>query len=78
MRVSTDAVERWPAAEHSIVQPGSNCWRTAAVQRAAVLVDGEAFFGAFAEAAERAHHSILIAGWDFQHRGASPSRGARR
>lgn len=65
MRVSTNAVERWPAAEHSIVQPGSNCWRTAAAKRAAVLVDGEAFFNAFAEAAERAHHSILIAGWDF-------------
>ena len=65
MRVSTNAVERWPAAEHSIAQPGSNCWRKAAAQRAAVLVDGEAFFNAFTEAAQRAQHSILIAGWDF-------------
>jgi phosphatidylserine/phosphatidylglycerophosphate/cardiolipin synthase-like enzyme len=65
MRVSTNAVEQWPAADHRIVQPGSNCWRSAAAERAAVLVDGEAFFNAFAEAAERARHSILIAGWDF-------------
>ena len=44
---------------------GENCWRTAHAARVAVLVDGEAYFDAFAAAAEQAQRSILILAWDF-------------
>ena len=38
----------------SLFKPGRNCYRLARAQRAALLVDGEAYFRAFAEAALRA------------------------
>lgn len=49
----------------SLFVAGENCWRTAHAARVAVLVDGEAYFDAFAAAAERAERSILILAWDF-------------
>lgn len=52
----------------SIIQPGRNCWRTARAGRVAYLIDGEAYFSAFVEAARRARHSIVIAGWDMDSR----------
>jgi phospholipase D1/2 len=51
-----------------ILQEGRNCWRVARASRAAVLIDGAAYFAAFREAARRARHSILIAGWDVDSR----------
>lgn len=47
-----------------ILQPGNNCWRIDQAWRVAFLIDGCAYFDAFAEAAIRAQHSILIVGWD--------------
>jgi phospholipase D1/2 len=44
---------------------GRNCCALAHAKRVALLVDGEAYFNAFAQAAERARHSILVAAWDF-------------
>lgn len=59
-----------------IVRPGRNCWRIEPANRVAVLVDGEAYFSAFADAAERASHSIFIVGWDFHGRvRLRPERG---
>jgi phosphatidylserine/phosphatidylglycerophosphate/cardiolipin synthase-like enzyme len=52
----------------TLFQPGRNCYRTALAQRAALLVDGEEYFRAFAHAALRARHSIVIIGWDFHSR----------
>lgn len=49
----------------TLLRPGENCWRIEHAARAAVLVDGEAYFTAFALAAERARHSIIILAWDF-------------
>ncbi|MDX2166631.1 MAG: phospholipase D-like domain-containing protein [Deltaproteobacteria bacterium] len=62
-----------PAAIHlgavvgapSIARPGRNCWRVEPAERVAVLVDGAAYFSAFAAAARRARHHILLIGWDF-------------
>ena len=53
---------------HALFEPGRNCWRVETATRAAFLVDGEAYFRAFREAAIRAHHSIMILGWDFDTR----------
>lgn len=47
---------------------GKNCWRRTHADRAAFLVDGAAYFDAFARAALRARSSILIVGWDFNSR----------
>jgi phospholipase D1/2 len=49
----------------SLFKPARNCYRTARAQRASLLVDGEAYFRAFAQAALRATRSIVILGWDF-------------
>jgi phosphatidylserine/phosphatidylglycerophosphate/cardiolipin synthase-like enzyme/uncharacterized membrane protein YdjX (TVP38/TMEM64 family) len=48
-----------------IAVPGRNCWRQEQASRAAFLIDGEAYFDAFAAAAERAEHSIIVLAWDF-------------
>lgn len=47
---------------------GKNCWRRVRANRAAFLIDGEAYFDAFVRAALRAQRSILIVGWDFNSR----------
>ena len=49
----------------SLFQPGRNCCRLARAQRAALIIDGEAYFRAFAQAALRATRTIVILGWDF-------------
>ena len=49
----------------SLFKPGRNCCRLASARRATLLVDGEAYFRTFAEAALRATRTIVILGWDF-------------
>src|SRR5262245_25174605 len=55
-------------SEHSLFQPGRNCWRVAPATRAAFLIDGDVYFKAFVAAARNAQRSILILGWDFHSR----------
>jgi phosphatidylserine/phosphatidylglycerophosphate/cardiolipin synthase-like enzyme/uncharacterized membrane protein YdjX (TVP38/TMEM64 family) len=45
-----------------------NCWRVEHASRAGFLIDADAYFRAFVEAAGHARRSILIAGWDFHSR----------
>ena len=57
--------------------PGQNCLGIARAERAAVLVDGDAYFRAFVAACELAESHIVIVGWDLDfftplHRGTSP------
>jgi phosphatidylserine/phosphatidylglycerophosphate/cardiolipin synthase-like enzyme/uncharacterized membrane protein YdjX (TVP38/TMEM64 family) len=54
----------------SLLRPGENCWQSVHADRVALLVDGEEYFNAFAAAAERARHSIIILAWDFNSRTA--------
>ena len=56
------------SATYSLFEPGRNCWRVEHADRTAFLVDGEAYFRAFREAAIQARHSIYILGWDFDSR----------
>ena len=51
-----------------ILQLGRNVWRIERAARAAVLVDGAAFFGAVREAFLNARRSIFIVGWDIDSR----------
>jgi phospholipase D1/2 len=55
-------------APGGLFQPGRNCLSVARARRAAILVDGDAYFGAFMKAAERAQRSIIIVAWDFDSR----------
>jgi phospholipase D1/2 len=55
-------------AQQRILAEGRNCWRIARAQRAAFLIDGAAYFAAFAAAAEQAQESIFIVGWDVDSR----------
>lgn len=49
----------------SILRPGHNASAVARAERVALLVDAEAYFRAFYQAALRARRSITILGWDF-------------
>jgi phospholipase D1/2 len=55
-------------AQSSIFDQGRNCWRIEQARRAAFLIDADAYFKAFVEAARQAQRSILILGWDFHSR----------
>ena len=57
-----------PRDASSIFEPGRNCWRLAHADRAAFIIDADAYFKAFVAAAELAQRSILIVGWDFHSR----------
>jgi phospholipase D1/2 len=52
----------------SLFVPGRNCTRVAHADRVSLIVDGEAYFKAFVQAAEQAQRSIFIVGWDFHSR----------
>src|SRR5262245_14374770 len=49
----------------SILRPGYNAFAVARAERVALLVDAEAYFRAFHQAALRARRSITVLGWDF-------------
>lgn len=51
-----------------LLQTGWNCWDIKAADRATLLVDGEAYFGAVYEAFQAARRSILVLGWDIDSR----------
>ena len=60
-----------------ILQPGRNCWRLARARRAALLIDGAAYFAALRDAALRARRSIFVIGWDVDSRVSLAPQGAR-
>ena len=51
-----------------LLRPGSTCWRLEHARRIKLLVDGAAYFPAMKAAMEKARHSILLLGWDFDPR----------
>ena len=60
--------ERRVRTASTLFQPPRNVWCVAKAQRAAVLIDGAAFFGAVREAFLKARRTIFIAGWDIDSR----------
>jgi len=52
----------------AVLRPGRNCRLVAPADRAAFLVDGDAYFTAFHEAVSRARSTVYIAGWDLDSR----------
>jgi phosphatidylserine/phosphatidylglycerophosphate/cardiolipin synthase-like enzyme len=57
-----------PRTDAAVLREGRNCWRIVQSDRAAVLVDAEAYFAHLHDALLRARQSILILGWDFDSR----------
>jgi phospholipase D1/2 len=51
-----------------LLVPGRNCWRIERAERAAFLIDGEAYFAAIRDALARARRSFFIIGWDIDSR----------
>jgi len=51
-----------PAA--SLLVEGETCWRVTRARRAALLIDGAAYFTTLARVLERAERSIWVLGWD--------------
>ena len=56
------------APPKSLLRPGRNCCAVARAERVALLVDADAYFRAFYQAALRARRSITILAWDFNSR----------
>jgi phosphatidylserine/phosphatidylglycerophosphate/cardiolipin synthase-like enzyme len=52
----------------TVFRPGKTCWRTARADRAAFLIDNEAYFTAVFDALHKARRSILLLGWGFDPR----------
>lgn len=58
-----------PDAENRrIFRPEHNCWRVARARRAALLIDGAAYFSTLRRALREARHSIFVIGWDIDSR----------
>ncbi len=55
-------------SELRVIEPGTNCWRIDRADRAAVLIDGAAYFAALESSLRKAKRSIVILGWDFDPR----------
>jgi phosphatidylserine/phosphatidylglycerophosphate/cardiolipin synthase-like enzyme len=54
--------------DRPLLREGETCWRMARADRAAVLIDNEAYFTAVFAAIEKAQRSILLLGWGFDPR----------
>lgn len=52
----------------TLFQPGRTVWRVESCRRAAVLIDGAAFFAAVREAFLAAERNIFVVGWDIDSR----------
>ncbi len=52
----------------TVLRPADTCWRTARAERAAFLIDNEAYFTAVFDALQKARRSVLLLGWGFDPR----------
>ena len=66
-RVVVPGLEPGPE-EGPVLQAGRNAWRIERAERAAVLVDAAAYFGALRRALRNAERTIHIVGWDINSR----------
>ena len=56
------------ASDASLFKAGYNTWAVARAARFALVIDAEAYFRAFHDAALRAERSITVLAWDFNSR----------
>jgi phospholipase D1/2 len=53
---------------HPILRPGDSCWRIATADRLAVIVDAADYFTVLRDAMQKAQHSVIMIGWEFDTR----------
>jgi phospholipase D1/2 len=51
-----------------VIEPGRNCWRTSRAEKAALLIDGQAYYAEFRKAVINAMRRVVIVGWDIDSR----------
>jgi len=56
------------ASPSAILRPGDTCWKIARANRAKLLIDGDAYYGALRKALLSARKSVHIIGWDIDSR----------
>jgi phospholipase D1/2 len=52
----------------AVLRPGDTCWRLEKADRFAVIVDAADYFSALKEVMQKARHSIIMIGWEFDTR----------
>lgn len=51
-----------------ILQPGDTCWRIETADRLSVIVDAADYFAVLREVMQKARHSVIMIGWEFDTR----------
>lgn len=51
-----------------ILRPGDTCWRIETADRLAVIIDAADYFTALREVMQKAQHSVIMIGWEFDTR----------
>ena len=62
-----------PAKSESVFRKGENIWRLARAERISFLIDANAFYTAFVDAALLAREQIFVVGWDTDSRTELPA-----
>ncbi|MCF3974988.1 phospholipase D-like domain-containing protein [Paracoccus salsus] len=55
-------------ATRPVLRPGETCWRIETADRLAVIVDAADYFSALHEVMQKAQHSVIMVGWEFDTR----------
>ena len=55
-------------AARPILRPGDTCWRIEKADRLAVIVDAADYFTALRDVMQKARHSVIMIGWEFDTR----------
>ena len=55
-------------AARPVLRPGETCWRIEKADNLAIIVDAADYFNALRDAMQRARHSIIMIGWEFDTR----------
>ena len=64
--MNEDGEDATPASD--ILRPGDTCWRIERADRLSVIVDAADYFATFRSIAQKARHSLLLIGWEFDTR----------
>ena len=51
-----------------VLRPGDTCWRIETADRLAVIVDAAEYFAVLREVMQKARHSVIMIGWEFDTR----------
>jgi phosphatidylserine/phosphatidylglycerophosphate/cardiolipin synthase-like enzyme/uncharacterized membrane protein YdjX (TVP38/TMEM64 family) len=64
--IETETPRQPRGGEVPLLEEGVTCWRVSCAERAALLIDGAAYFAALRRALVLAEHTVFIVGWDIR------------